>query len=72
MIYVPIECPSCHQGNVAAYRVKSTGETIQLCDECEGLWGCAVEPGPSNFDTLQAYMGRRGIPGLWDRHEEVE
>ena len=42
----PNECPMCDEGTITAWRVVATGETIQVCDECDSVWEATDEGGP--------------------------
>jgi hypothetical protein len=67
-----VECPRCGQGRVGAYRVVSTGNTLQVCDECEAVWPVGTDPSPSGFADLEEELARWGLPASWGQLEELE
>jgi ribosome-binding protein aMBF1 (putative translation factor) len=63
----PDECPMCDAGVIARYRVNATGESIQVCDECDSVWEEADElPGPATA-TVGQFLAARGLPLLWSQ-----
>jgi hypothetical protein len=69
---IEIECPMCAQGVVTVYRVKASGETIQVCDECESAWEADVElPAPATT-TVERFLDERGLTPLRSELEPVD
>jgi hypothetical protein len=69
---VYVECPRCGQGRVNTYRVVSTAEMLQVCDECEAVWPTGGDPAPTGFTNLEDELTRRGLPSGWEQLEEME
>lgn len=67
-----IECPRCGQGQVASYRIAATGDTLQVCDECDAVWPTGVEPVNAGFANLEDELSARGLPPGWEQLVEVE
>lgn len=62
-----LECSMCDEGVVTSYRVNSTAETIQVCNECDSVWDGDDElPGPATT-TVERYLAARGLPLLWSQ-----
>jgi uncharacterized Zn finger protein len=69
---IEVECPMCAQGVITVYRVRASGETIQVCDECESVWEADVElPAPATT-TVERFLDERGLTPLWSELEPVE
>jgi hypothetical protein len=63
----PNECPMCDEGVITRYRVNATGETIQVCTECDSVWEATDElPAPATT-TVEQYLTVRGLPLLWSQ-----
>ena len=58
-------CPLCEQGTIYEVLIRSTNETIFLCEECEALWlnDQIVSSEVFNFDT---FMKERSLKPNWD------
>jgi hypothetical protein len=60
-----MNCPRCQQGDVRLYRLQSTGELFQVCDECEASWAPPAIPTERQFLQLFEIFDRRGLPESW-------
>jgi hypothetical protein len=49
-------CPRCDQGWVSAYRHRSSGEVVLICEECEALWKPADPFDLVHFHNFDAYF----------------
>ena len=59
-------CPRCEQGDIVEAKVKKTGGSIYVCQECEAIWFNAEKIGDSSFVDFGTYMVKIGLPPLWD------
>jgi hypothetical protein len=57
-------CPRCEQGTIKTMRVRSTGEVVRVCNECDATWG---HPSSNTFEDLTSYLRERGLAGSWDQ-----
>ncbi|MFW0775488.1 hypothetical protein ACLRGI_20260 [Paenarthrobacter nitroguajacolicus] len=69
---VYVVCPMCEQGRVETYRVKATGEVLQLCDECDSTWDVGAELSATEFGFIEDFLKERGLDPLWAELERVE
>ena len=59
------ECPGCDEGVLSRYWVNATGETVQVCNECDSMWEEADDlPAPATT-TVEHLRAARGLPLLW-------
>ncbi len=62
-------CPRCDgQGIVLRVRLKSTGQMLFMCDECNALWKAVEEIRHPGWEDFNTYMRARGL----DPRTEVE
>lgn len=59
-------CPRCKQGDLVEARVKKTGQTLFICQECEATWFSKEEILNSPFIDFGSYMMKIGLQPLWD------
>lgn len=53
------------------YVLVKTGESFQVCDECEAAWLPDVEPTADRFLQLFEIFAERGLSESWDDLSEV-
>ncbi len=59
-------CPRCdEQGVVLKAEVRTTGEILHVCDECEATWFNIEAIGRDAFVDFSIYMEEIGLPPLW-------
>jgi ribosomal protein L37AE/L43A len=56
-----MECPRCGEGPVSRYRLKSTGEGLLCCDECDATWPGDATLECFNFTQLGDLLASRGL-----------
>ena len=66
-----VKCPRCGQGAIMTMRVTRTGESIQVCDECEAVWPIGIPPSVPGFEDLSVYLEKREIDPLWSSLEYI-
>jgi len=66
------ECPRCGQGVLCIAKIKKTGESIVVCDECEALWTEGQEPTGGGFQDLVTFLRSKGINEGWGALEIEE
>ncbi|SFJ33561.1 hypothetical protein SAMN05421753_11899 [Planctomicrobium piriforme] len=60
-----MQCPRCDgQGIVEKLRVRSTGEILYVCDECEATWLETEKISIDSFRDFTTYMRSIGLKGL--------
>jgi hypothetical protein len=66
-------CSQCGQGRIEQYRVKGTGEVVQVCFTCETTWSPDPEmtAAAPNGMPLRLYMAGRGFEPYWEGLEEL-
>jgi transcription elongation factor Elf1 len=62
---VKIECPRCNQGWVSDARIKTSGEVIRVCDECEAAWPNGVSVAFDSFTDMSTSLKSKGLLGEW-------
>lgn len=59
-------CPRCdQQGTVFTVRINSTGELVNLCDECDALWPSGKPVRAADFVDFSTYVRPIGLKGHW-------
>lgn len=68
-----VRCPQCGQGWIEQYRVKGTGEVVQVCFACETTWPPDPEMAAAapNGMPLRLYMAGRGFEPYWEGLDEI-
>ncbi len=64
-------CPRCQQGEIVEARVRATGTSLFICQECEATWFSLDQIGIKKFVDFGAYLEAHDLPPLWsevDRH----
>ncbi len=59
-------CPRCDQGHIVKAKIKKTGETIFICEECDATWTDFNAIEKSSFQDFSSYMELKNLPPLWD------
>ena len=62
-------CPRCEQGAILAMIVKSTRDSILVCNECEATWLGDERPSSKGFRDFGAHMKALGLKPLWEELE---
>lgn len=66
-------CPRCGQGWVVRCRVHGREEEIQVCEECDTVWGVTVTPtNAPPFVILDEFMARFDMQPLWSNLDRLE
>ena len=60
-----IECPRCNQDWVLNARIKVTGESINVCPECEASWPDGVHIAFETFVDMSTMLKAKGLAGEW-------
>lgn len=58
-------CPLCDQGEIRLVQVKSTGEILQVCDECDATWLQSEYPNTQSPRAFGTLLQSQGLKGLW-------
>ncbi|MEU0050832.1 hypothetical protein [Streptomyces sp. NPDC006309] len=67
-----IWCPRCDQGWVTRARVPGEPGTFLLCYECDTVWVDREPHAGPPFLTLEEYLARFRLEGLWSNIELLE
>lgn len=54
-------CPRCGYGTLYAARIRASGVTVNLCDECDAMWLVGEEIRPDTFHDLTTHLQDNGI-----------
>lgn len=59
-------CPRCSQGEIVKAKVKKSGHTLFVCQECEATWFARDTISAATFVDFGTYMEEIGLPPLWE------
>jgi hypothetical protein len=57
---------------VSDARIKSTGDLIHVCEECEAAWPTGVLIAFDSFEDLASLLKSKGLIGIWDELDVTE
>lgn len=62
-------CPYCNQGKIVKAIIKSTGEIICICDECDTVWTSHERISDTTGMTFSFYANAHNFKPLWTELE---
>lgn len=59
-------CPRCSQGKTVKAKIKKSGQTLFVCQECEATWFARDAISAEIFIDFGTYMEDIGLAPLWE------
>ena len=64
-------CPFCEQRDIVKTKVKKTGNTIFICEECDAVWKQETDIGTNNVTNFEDYAKKNNISNSWEELEII-
>ncbi len=62
-------CPYCGQGRIVKAIIKSSGEVIHICDECDMVWTSCEKITNNTSLIFSLYAAAHNLKPLWTELE---
>ena len=65
-------CPYCEQGKIVKAIVKSSGELIFICEECDTVWASHEKISSHTGLVFSLYADVHNLESLWSELEVLQ